>query len=323
MRALVFGLAGALVAATAIAAENWKAYTYLPNAKLAGAIGHQQIIDAVEKAAGGELKFQLNLSGSLPIAATDITQAVADNIVQFGDDGFFLGNITIGGILRQPMLIKDTAEYAKALAIVQPHIEKAYEQKGVIVLGTYNYPLITLFGSKPITKLEDIAGKKLRLTSPEQAGFLKAFGGSGITISPPEVPSALQRGAVDGALTATAGGGRIWGDFFTHNYRLGTDFFQGFLIVNKAAFSKLPPAVQKVMRETTAKTTPQITAQMVKEENETLDALKAKGMLVFEPKPEEVAEATKRMGPIWDEWAKAKGPEHVKVMAEVRKALGK
>lgn len=168
MRTLVAGLAGAMIALSAAAAENWRSYTYLPNAKLAGAEGQQRIIDAVEKAAGGELKIQFNLAGSLPIGATDITQAVADNIVQMADDGFFLGNVTIGGILRQPMLIKNTDEYAKALAIVQPHIEKSYGQKGVLVVGTYNYPLITVFGAKPITKLEDLAGKKLRLTSPEQ-----------------------------------------------------------------------------------------------------------------------------------------------------------
>ena len=323
MRSLIVGLLGSLVVFAASAAENWKTYTYLPNAKLAGAEGQQRIIEAVEAAAKGEVKFQFNLAGSLPIGATDITQAVADNIVQMADDGFFLGNITIGGILRQPMLIKDTAEYAKALAIVQPHVEKAYADKGVLVLGTYNYPLITVFGAKPITSLNDIAGKKLRLTSPEQAAFLKAFGGSGITISPPEVPSALQRGAVDGVLTATSGGGRIWGDFLTHNYRLGTDFFQGFYIVNKAAFDKLTPAAQKALRDAAAKTAPEVTAQMVREDQETLDALKAKGMVVTEPKPEEVAEATKRMGQVWDDWAKSKGPEHVKVMAEVRKALGK
>lgn len=137
------------------------------------------------------------------------------------------------------------------------------------------------------------------------------------------MPSALQRGAVDGALTATSGGGRIWGDFLTHNFRLGTDYFQGFYIVNKAAFEKLSPAAQNALREAAKKASPEVTAQMVREDSETLDALKAKGMVVTEPKPEEIAEATKRMGPIWDEWAKSKGSEHVRVMAEVRKALGK
>lgn len=325
MRMLFAGLAGLALAASfqAQAQENWKVYSYLPNGKLAGAEGLQQVLDTVEKGSKGAIKFQMNLSGSLPINASDITQAVADGIVQMGDDGFFLGNITIGGILRQPMLIKDEMEYAKVLAIVQPHIEKAFDQKGVTVLGTYYYPLITVFGAKPITKLEDLAGKKFRMTSPEQANFLKAFGASGITISPPEVPTALQRGAVDGVLTATSGGGRIWGDLLTHNYRIGTDFFQGFVIVNKAALAKLAPEVQKLIRDTTAQVTPGISVRMAREDGETVDLLKSKGMIFTTPKPEDVAEATKRMGAVWNEWAKSKGPLHEQVMAEVRAALGK
>jgi len=312
-----------LNAVPAHAAENWKVYTYLPNGKLAGAEGVQQILDTVDKASGGELKFQMSLAGSLPIAATDITQAVADNIIQLADDGFFLGNVTVGGILRQPMLLKDDAEYAKALTVMLPYITSAYDKKGVTVLGTYYYPQITVWGNKPITKLEDIAGKKLRLTSPEQAAFLKAFNGSGITISPPEVPSALQRGAVDGVLTAAAGGGRIWGDLLTHNFRIGTDYFQSFIIVNKATFAKLSPKTQTVLRDTVRDAMPGISARMAREENETLDGMKAKGMVVTIAKPEEIAEATKRMAPVWAEWAKAKGAEHERALADVKAAIGK
>jgi hypothetical protein len=48
--------------------------------------GLQQVIDAVNAGTSGALTIRLNLGGTLQIAATNITQAVADNIVQFGDD---------------------------------------------------------------------------------------------------------------------------------------------------------------------------------------------------------------------------------------------
>jgi len=323
MRALLAAAIGMLACVSVNAAENWKVYTYLPSGKLAGAEGLQQALDAVEKETNGAIKFQMNLAGSLPIAASDITQAAADNIVPMADDGFFLGNITIAGILRQPLLIKDTAEYQKALAIMMPYVERAYDKKGLIVLGTYNYPLITVFGNKPITSLADLQGKKLRMTSPEQAAFLKAFGGSGITINPPDVPSALQRGAVDGVLTATSGGGRIWGDMLTHTFRIGLDFFQGFVIVNKASFAKLSPDVQKSIRANVAKVMPEITARMEREDGETLEGFRKRGMVITEATEADVAEAVKRMAPVWTEWAKSKGPEHEKALAEVRQALGR
>jgi len=124
-------------------------------------------------------------------------------------------------------------------------------------------------------------------------------------------------------LTAAAGGGRIWGDLLTHNYRIGTDYFQAFVIVNKAAFAKLSPKAQAALKDAVREVAPQISTRMAREENETLDGMKAKGMVVTIAKPEEVVEATKRMAPVWAEWAKAKGPEHERALAEVRAAIGK
>jgi len=323
MRVLFAAALGMMACVSVDAAESWKVYSHLPNGTMAGAEGLKQVLETVEKETGGAIKFQMNLAGSLPIAASDITQAVADNIVQFGDDGFFLGNITIAGILRQPLLLKDSEEYAKALAIVQPHVERAYEKKGVLMLGTYHYPLITVFGNKPIASLADLQGKKLRMTSPEQAAFLKAFGGSGITVNPPDVPSSIQRGAVDGVLTAASGGGRIWQDLLTHNFRLGLDYFQGFFIVNKEAFGKLPPAVQASIRANVAKVAPTITDRLHRTESEAVDEFRKRGMIITEATGADVAEATKRMSEVWAEWAKSRGAEHEKVLAEVRQALGK
>ena len=78
------------------------------------------IIEQIEKETNGELKIRLHLGGSLPINTTNITQAVSDDVVQMGDDGYFTGNVPIGGILRLPMLIRSRDEYAKAAGVVDP-----------------------------------------------------------------------------------------------------------------------------------------------------------------------------------------------------------
>ena len=57
-----------------------------------------------------------------------------------GDDGYFLGNVPIGGVLRLPMLIRSRDEYAKAAMIVDPYLETAFGKKGLVVLGQYRYP---------------------------------------------------------------------------------------------------------------------------------------------------------------------------------------
>ena len=49
------------------------------------------IATELEKATGGDLKMQLHLAGTLQINPADITKAVGEGIVQFGDDLFPYG----------------------------------------------------------------------------------------------------------------------------------------------------------------------------------------------------------------------------------------
>jgi len=71
---------------TSSAAQTWNAYTYNSVATVTAAKGLAELFDEIVKRTKGELTIRLHLGGTLQIKATDITQAVADNIVQMGDD---------------------------------------------------------------------------------------------------------------------------------------------------------------------------------------------------------------------------------------------
>jgi TRAP-type C4-dicarboxylate transport system substrate-binding protein len=45
------------------------------------------------------------------------------------------------------------------------------------------------------------------------------------------------------------------------------------------------------------------------------------GMTLTQPKPEEIAAATKGIESYWDTWAKSHGADAVKALAEIRAAL--
>jgi hypothetical protein len=91
--------------------------------------GAKLFTEQVEKATNGELKIRLHLAGTLQINASNITQAVGENVVQIGDDLFNSGNIAVAGIPRLPMLIQSYEDFAKADAVLKPYIEKAFAQK--------------------------------------------------------------------------------------------------------------------------------------------------------------------------------------------------
>jgi TRAP-type C4-dicarboxylate transport system substrate-binding protein len=306
-----------LIAAAAIAmcasssAATWTAYTFGPAESLGNVQGLKRILSDIEKSTDGEIKFRLRLAGSLPIQATNITQAVGNGSVLFADDGFYLGNIRVAGVLRLPMLLRTEQDYATAFKIMEPYINREFEKKGVVVLGHFLFPHQVAFSAKPLTKLSEMKDQKLRVSSPEQAAFVERMGGIPVTLGGAEVPSGLQTGTVDGVFTASAGGGKIWGDMLKYNYRLPVNYFDGFYLVNKKAFDKLSPATQQKLRDSVQRLAPATTAQIFKEESEVTTMLKDKGMVITQPSAADEAEATRKVADYWDAWAKEQGGEVV------------
>ena len=307
----------------AVAAEKWDLYVYNAVSTVAAVKGMATVIEQIEKETGGELAIRLHLGGSLPINTTTITQAVSDDVVQIGDDGYFLGNVPIGGVLRLPMLIRSLDEYKKAAAIVAPYLEKGFEKKGLLVLGQYLYPYQVAFSSKKLTSLADIKGQKIRVTSPEQGEFIKRLGGVPVTLGAPEVPSALDRSVVDGVLTASTGGGNVWKDLLKFNYRLGINYFNSVVIVNKERFGKLSPDVQAKVRKIIDTNMPLITKAMEDEEELLTKKFADGGMTITQEQPADIDIGMKAIANYWDDWAKSKGPDAVAALKQVRAALGR
>lgn len=319
-------LAAALLASTrrrAEAAASWDAYTYLPNSTQAGVKGLAALFDRLRQETGGELSISLHLGGSLPINATSITPTVADNIVQLGTDGFFSGNVPIAGLLRLPMLLRSPEEFARAEAIAAPYVEAAYLRKGVVALGEYTYPLQTIWSRRKLTSLADIKGQKLRVTSVEMGEFVKRFGGISLTMGTSDVPAALDRGVIDGVLTATTGAGLTWRDLLRYNYRFPVQYANAVIIVNQGAFEALPAPIQALFRTRVAEANAGITAAMTGDEDTKTEQLAQEGLVVTPAAAEDVAEAERRLAPYWGEWAKARGPQAVEALGKIRGSLGR
>src|SRR6478752_5257700 len=282
---------------------TWTVYTYVPAATLAPAKVFQEIIERVSKETNGGFQLKYHLGGALTIKATDITTAVGDNVIQIGDDGFQQGNVPITGILRLPMLVTSAAEFEKALAVMKPYVERAYDKKGSTVLSTYYFPMQIAWSSKKLTSLDDFKGQKIRATSPEQIEFLKRFGANGLTVGGSEVPSALERGVVDGVLTANAGGGKVWKDLLKYCYEIGLNFFEANIVVNKEAFAKLPANYRDILTKAVVELSPKMTQMMAQEEGEEKAKRKAEGMIQTTATPDEYKRGAERMASYWDEWA--------------------
>jgi TRAP-type C4-dicarboxylate transport system substrate-binding protein len=303
-------------------AEEWNFYMHQSAPNFATSRGAKLFTEEIEKATSGELKVRLHLAGTLQISASNVTQAVGGNVVQVGDDLFNSGNIAVAGIPRLPMLIQSYEDFAKADAVLKPYIEKAYQEKGSTLLASYTYPLQFAWGRKKLTSLDDIKGMKLRVAQPEQGEFVRRFGGTSITMSAPEVPSALDRGVVDGIFTAGVGA-VLWKDLLKYGYVLIINVNNSYFIANTEAYSKLKPDLQAKVRKVAADTARWDQETMQKEEADSVQVLTAAGYTFTKATAEENARAVAAMTPYWDEWAKSRGPAIVEALAKVRTALGR
>jgi len=219
------------------------------------------------------------------------------------------------------MLLRTLSDYDKAAAIMTPYLTRAFEKKGLVVLGQYLYPFQVAYSSKKLTSLADFKGQKIRVTSPEQGEFIKRLGGIPQTIGAPQVPSALDRGVVDGVLTANTGGGNIWKDLLKYNYRIGINYFNSVIIANKERFEKLTPETQDKVRKIITANLPLITKAMQDEEEDLTKKFADGGMTITRENPEEIDAAVKVIAPYWEEWAKTQGPDAVAALKQVRAAI--
>jgi TRAP-type transport system periplasmic protein len=303
-------------------AAEWNFYMHQSAPNFATSRGAKLFTEEIEKATNGELKVRLHLAGTLQINASNITQAVGENIVQIGDDLFNSGNIPVAGIPRLPMLIQSYEDFAKADAVLKPYLEKAFGQKGSMLLASYTYPMQFPWGRKKLASLDDIKGMKLRVAQPEQGEFVRRFGGTSITMSAPEVPSALDRGVVDGIFTAGVGA-VLWKDLLKYGYVLIINVNNSYFIANSEAYNKLSPDLQAKLRKVAEEAARWDQDTMKKEEADSVQTLGAMGYAFTKAKPEEIARAVEAMKPYWDEWAKSRDPEVVEALAKVRTALGR
>ncbi|QXO16606.1 MULTISPECIES: TRAP transporter substrate-binding protein DctP [Vibrio] len=317
-------LAGAVLACSLNAyATNWTGYTYSSVSTTAAVKGMNRISERVAAQTDGDLDIKIHLGKTLQIKSADITQAVGDGIVDFAADFFFSGNVPIARVLNLPMLIENNAEWQKAYAALQPMLEEAFAQQDVVLLGGYRYPQQVFFTTFPVKQLSDIEGRKIRVTSPEQGHFVSAFGGLPITLSGSEVPTALERGVIDGVLTASAGGAKKWYEFLPDNYRFAVNYGNSMIIANIDAFEDLGTDQQNMLRTIVAEEGEKISAEFIEDEQAQMAAQQAKGMNITKAAQGDADKARQRMRPYWSEWAKENGPEYEKALALVLQAIGK
>lgn len=311
---LTRGLALVVVLVTGAAAAQspieWKFFTYFPpNDKPAQL--NRAFAEDVTKATGGKLKITVFAAGEMPYKAADVLKAVATDQVQMGDVavGFAAGDVPDLNVLGLPFLCTSYEQFDRALPNVAPVADSELQKKfGVTVGMHWTMPPQNMWLNRPVTKLDDLKGMKLRAWNPEQVEMMKRLGGSAVSITSAEVIPALERKVIDGAITS-AFSANDWKayDIVRNGYMVNMTMGHQVMMINSAELAKLSPDLRATLQTKLKEWAPKYRQMSEDGDLAARKNLVANKVNLIEPSAEDRKKAQDMMRPMWDAWAKAHG----------------
>jgi len=181
----------------------------------------------------------------IKLGVTDF--GVSDISKMAGDDPVFEGCDLAG-------LALDIQTARKVCNAWKPVMNRVMGEKfnaKLLALGT-NPPQVFWCRDK-VSGIADMQGKKIRVFNKTMSDFVKALGGTSISMAFGEVVPALQRGVVDCAVTGTTSGNSAgWPEVTTHILPMYLGWSINFQAVNLNSWKRFAPDVQKFFDKTFA-----------------------------------------------------------------------
>ena len=284
----------------------------------------------VEKATNGRVKFQM--LPKAPAAAPGTFDAVRDGLV---DVSYVTASYTPARHVL-PLLpeLPGAGATAEINSVAYSRIHWKYfqavgEYKGVKLLGVFTHGPGQMFNTKrPITKVEDLAGMKIRSGGGISEEMARALGASAFVKPAPESYELLSSGVADGTFFPLES---------INSFKLGsvvkyaTLFPGGFygsafgFFMNEDKWSKLSKQDQDAITSVSGEALARLAGKAWDAaDRAALEEMKRVGIQITEASPELIKGVQERAKVIEEKWvqsATAKGVDGAKVLAEFREEV--
>jgi TRAP-type C4-dicarboxylate transport system substrate-binding protein len=305
--------AAALVGGGAMAQSpiEWKFFTYFPvNDKPAQL--NRAFAEDVGKATGGKLKITVFAAGEMPFKAPDVLRIVSTDQVQMGDValGFVAGDVPDLNVLQLPFLCTSYDQFERALPAVARSADTELQKKFGLTVGIHwTMPPQNLWLNRPVVRLDDLKGLKVRAWNPEQVEMMKRLNGSAVSITSAEVIPALERKVIDGAITSALSA-NDWKAFeiIKTGYMANLTMGHQVMLVNSAEMAKLPADVRNVLTAKFKEWAPKYRQMSEQGDQDARRNLVANKVNLVVPAAADMQRARSLMQPMWKEWATKHGP---------------
>lgn len=143
----------------------------------------------------------------------------------------------------------DVASLKRTVAAFRPYLEKTLrERHGVEALALYVYPAQVLFCKASINRLDDLKGRRIRVSSTTQSDFVAALGGTPVVIGFAQIMANVASGNIDCAITGTMSGNTLGLHQVTsHIHALPITWGVAVFGANQTAWSALPAELRALL----------------------------------------------------------------------------
>jgi TRAP-type C4-dicarboxylate transport system substrate-binding protein len=310
----------ALLATQASAADiEWRYFGAVPVAHDVGKIV-QAGFDRVEERTDGKFAIEYLFYGETPYKTGEGLTLLRDGLVDLTE---WLPAYNAGSypLLTGPELPFAAADYVPTKDLHEqarigwenPAIQ-SYENE---LLGQHNAVRVTRLFYEPMNLwfkgdldgYADIAGKKIRTISPEQAEFVSALGGTPVAIPGAEVYTSLQRGLVDGTVIGSSAieSFKLL-EVINTAYLANVQLLSTGMLASQTSMDTLPEDVKAIFLEEMEAVQAEARAFIADQEGRDLAKFEAGGMKIIRPSNDDyhaMRQVAKDM--VWPAWAERAG----------------
>jgi TRAP-type C4-dicarboxylate transport system substrate-binding protein len=288
-------------------------------------------------AAGGN-KFKIEWTkawGGTLIKLGSESKGVADGVADIGliSTVFEAAKFPLQNVSYfTPFGTEDVGTVSKTVAELQnsiPAMADAWNKTGLTYLNGMALDSYHVWTKFPITRIEDLQGKKLSAPGPA-ANWVRGTGAVAVAGTLNSYYEDIKSGVSDGAVVFSTG---AWGAKlhevapYVTKVNFGS-MFSGGIAVNKARFDKLPPEVQKALRDASDEWSAQYARAQTAAVNTVLQNMAGAGAKITELSPAERKRWADALSPIGKTWSAdvvskgGPGPEVLKGYMDALKRSG-
>ena len=207
----------------------------------------------ISKKTGGKLDASVQSMTELGIKGQEVFRMAKLGVVNIVSSSlaYSSGDIAENDAVDFTGFVPNLDVMKKAVQAYRPTLEKIYADKlGLKLLGMWPLAAQVFWCAVPISGIEDLKGKKIRVSGATRADLVRSMGGTPTTLPFAEVVPALQRKVIDCGITGTAAGNIAnWTEVTTHLYPLVVAWGMEAQAANLKWWNGLDPRVQDLIQE--------------------------------------------------------------------------